>query len=192
MEPQTLPFPGEWEEKLNPLQRLCLLRCVRADKMPDAILSYVMNSLGKEFVEPPPFDLESCFQDSTVLTPLIFVLSKGSGKLWAGTRSCAPTKLYFEVGFCDRVVFCLSLRDRRGGTMRTLDLQMASVCHFNAKSRVHLSKGRTSILPRNLAVLEVSKHSRTLLLVMHPPAILARSYESVLPVRGADAIRQKG
>lgn len=56
-----------------------MLRCVRADKMPDAILSYVMNSLGKEFVEPPPFDLESCFQDSTVLTPLIFVLSKGSG-----------------------------------------------------------------------------------------------------------------
>lgn len=55
------------------------MRCVRADKMPDAILSYVINSLGKEFVEPPPFDLESCFQDSTVLTPLIFVLSKGSG-----------------------------------------------------------------------------------------------------------------
>lgn len=80
MEPQTLPLPGEWQEKLNPLQRLCLLRCVRADKMPDAILSYVMNSLGKQFVEPPPFDLESCFQDSTVLTPLIFVLSKGSGK----------------------------------------------------------------------------------------------------------------
>lgn len=80
MEPQTLPLPGEWEGKLNPLQRLCMLRCVRADKMPDAILSYVMNSLGKEFVEPPPFDLESCFQDSTVLTPLIFVLSKGSGE----------------------------------------------------------------------------------------------------------------
>lgn len=81
MEPQTLPLPGEWQEKLNALQRLCMLRCVRADKMPDAILSYVMNSLGKEFVEPPPFDLEACYQDSTVLTPLIFVLSKGSGKL---------------------------------------------------------------------------------------------------------------
>eukprot|EP00752_Nemacystus_decipiens_P010663 g9495.t1 len=86
MEPQSLPLPGEWEEKLNPLQRLCMLRCVRADKMPDAILSYVMNSLGKEFVEPPPFDLESCFQDSTVLTPLIFVLSKGSD----------PTKAFYQ------------------------------------------------------------------------------------------------
>ncbi|CAB1101954.1 unnamed protein product [Ectocarpus sp. CCAP 1310/34] len=86
MEPQTLPLPGEWEGKLNPLQRLCMLRCVRADKMPDAILSYVMNSLGKDFVEPPPFDLESCFQDSTVLTPLIFVLSKGSD----------PTKVFYQ------------------------------------------------------------------------------------------------
>lgn len=83
MEPQTLPLPGEWEGRLNLLQRLCLLRCVRADKMPDAILSYVIHTLGKEFVEPPPFDLESCFHDSTVLTPLIFVLSKGSGKLGA-------------------------------------------------------------------------------------------------------------
>lgn len=91
MEPQTLPFPGEWEDKLNAMQRLCLLRCVRADKMPDAILSYVMNSLGKEFVEPPPFDLESCFDDSTVLTPLIFVLSKGSGK-WRGEISLAGVR----------------------------------------------------------------------------------------------------
>ena len=81
MEPQTLPLPGEWQEKLNPLQRLCLLRCVRADKMPDAILSYVIHTLGKEFVEPPPFDLESCYQDSSILSPLIFVLSKGSGEL---------------------------------------------------------------------------------------------------------------
>lgn len=79
-EPQTLPFPGEWQDKLTALQRLCLLRCVRADKMPKAILTYVIENLGKEFVEPPPFDLESCYQDSTVLTPLIFVLSKGSGE----------------------------------------------------------------------------------------------------------------
>lgn len=81
VEPQTLPLPGEWHGKLSDLQRLCLLRCVRADKMPDAILGYVMENLGKEFVEPPPFDLEACYSDSTVVTPLIFVLSKGSGTI---------------------------------------------------------------------------------------------------------------
>lgn len=80
MEPQTLALPGEWETRLNAMQKLCMLRCVRADKMPDALLNYVMTSLGKEFVEPPPFDLEACYSDSTVLTPLIFVLSKGSGE----------------------------------------------------------------------------------------------------------------
>lgn len=80
MEPQTLPLPGEWEKKLNAIQGLCILRCLRADKIPDAILTYVIKSLGKEFVEPPPFDLEACYADSTVVTPLIFILSKGSGE----------------------------------------------------------------------------------------------------------------
>ncbi|CAM9727962.1 unnamed protein product, partial [Choristocarpus tenellus] len=69
-----------WENSLNSLQRLCILRCVRADKMPDAILVYVMERLGREFVEPPPFDLAACYVDSSVLTPLIFVLTKGSGE----------------------------------------------------------------------------------------------------------------
>lgn len=101
MEPQTLPLPGDWEEKLNPLQKLCMLRCVRADKMPDAILSYVMNSLGKEFVEPPPFDLESCFQDSTVLTPLIFVLSKGSGE-WTAEAGALLGHAIIFVGYHHR------------------------------------------------------------------------------------------
>ncbi|CAM9904874.1 unnamed protein product, partial [Sphacelaria rigidula] len=86
MEPQTLALPGEWETRLNAMQKLCMLRCVRADKMPDALLNYVMTSLGKEFVEPPPFDLEACYSDSTVLTPLIFVLSKGSD----------PTKAFYQ------------------------------------------------------------------------------------------------
>ncbi|CAM9289484.1 unnamed protein product, partial [Discosporangium mesarthrocarpum] len=86
MEPHTLPLPGKWETSLNLLQRLCVLRCVRADKMPEAILVYVMEKLGRDFVEPPPFDLAACYADSSVLTPLIFVLTKGSD----------PTKAFYQ------------------------------------------------------------------------------------------------
>ena len=34
--------------------------------------------MGIEFVKPPVFDIGKCFKDSTVTTPLIFVLSSGT------------------------------------------------------------------------------------------------------------------
>ncbi len=34
--------------------------------------------MGKKFIVAPTFDLNSCYRDSTVVTPLIFVLSAGS------------------------------------------------------------------------------------------------------------------
>ncbi|CAG7822011.1 unnamed protein product, partial [Allacma fusca] len=39
---------------------------------------FVVYNLGKEFIEPPPFDLASSYDDSTPATPLIFILSAGS------------------------------------------------------------------------------------------------------------------
>jgi dynein heavy chain len=34
--------------------------------------------VGKEFVDPPTFNIRPCYKDSSALTPLIFVLSPGS------------------------------------------------------------------------------------------------------------------
>lgn len=70
---------------LTLLQRMCVLRCLRPDKLMLAVQDFVIATLGKPFVEPPPFDLSACYEDSNVVTPLIFVLSSGSD----------PTRAFF-------------------------------------------------------------------------------------------------
>lgn len=93
--------------KLTSFQRLCVLRAIRADKIPDGVLHYVVEQLGDRFVQPPPFDLAGCFADSNILSPLIFVLSKGSD----------PTKAFIEFASkmrMDRRIKMLSLGQGQG------------------------------------------------------------------------------
>lgn len=56
---------------------------LRPDKLVVGVQKYVLAEMGSKYVEPPPFDLDSCYQDSTSLTPLIFVLSPGSDPMSA-------------------------------------------------------------------------------------------------------------
>eukprot|EP00929_Paragymnodinium_shiwhaense_P087545 TRINITY_DN476_c0_g3_i1.p1 TRINITY_DN476_c0_g3~~TRINITY_DN476_c0_g3_i1.p1 ORF type:complete len:2301 (-),score=755.59 TRINITY_DN476_c0_g3_i1:246-6980(-) len=72
------PLPGDWEEKLTPLQKMCFLRTIRADRITTAVLNFVKLEMGQKFVEPPVFDISISYEDSTKLSPLIFILSPGS------------------------------------------------------------------------------------------------------------------
>ncbi|KAF5831208.1 dynein-1-beta heavy chain, flagellar inner arm I1 complex [Dunaliella salina] len=76
-EPETAELPSEWESKCNELQRLLLVRCLRPDRVIFCATSYVANSIGRKFVEPPVLDLGETYQDSSPTSPLIFVLSPG-------------------------------------------------------------------------------------------------------------------
>uniref|UniRef100_A0A8C5R657 Dynein axonemal heavy chain 12 n=1 Tax=Leptobrachium leishanense TaxID=445787 RepID=A0A8C5R657_9ANUR len=77
-EPHNVPLPSPFDENLNDLQKMIILRCLRPDKISPAISSYVTEKLGKKFVEPPPFDLSKSYVDSNCTIPLIFVLSPGA------------------------------------------------------------------------------------------------------------------
>jgi dynein heavy chain len=72
------PLPKPYLERASPLARLCLLRVLRPDWLPYAIVDYVMGVLGPKFTTAPPFDLRSAFNDSNNTTPLVFVLSPGA------------------------------------------------------------------------------------------------------------------
>ncbi|KAK6177269.1 hypothetical protein SNE40_015399 [Patella caerulea] len=77
-EPHKTELPDPWQFDLNEFQRMIVLRCIRPDKIVPAITDFVMEKLGKKFVEPPPFDLAKSYADSSQCTPLIFILSPGA------------------------------------------------------------------------------------------------------------------
>merc|ERR1719502_620106 len=41
------------------------------------VSDFVTMMMGQKFVEPPPFNLEECFADSSPVAPLVFILSPG-------------------------------------------------------------------------------------------------------------------
>jgi dynein heavy chain len=76
--PQDLPLPGAWQKKLTPFQSLLVLRAIRDEKIVSALSVFILNNIGKHYIDVPPFDLASSFKDSAPLTPTIFVLSTGA------------------------------------------------------------------------------------------------------------------
>ncbi|XP_006892767.1 PREDICTED: dynein heavy chain 3, axonemal [Elephantulus edwardii] len=75
--PHERPFPGQWKF-LEGLERLAILRCLRPDKIVPAVQNFISEHMGKMYIEPPTFDLQGSYNDSSCCAPLIFVLSPGA------------------------------------------------------------------------------------------------------------------
>jgi dynein heavy chain len=74
---ETMPVP-DLNEKLDPFDRLLLVRSLREDRTMLAATMYVGTTLGKDFAEPQQMDLQDCIDETTGVTPIIFLLSQGS------------------------------------------------------------------------------------------------------------------
>ncbi|CAF0908921.1 unnamed protein product [Adineta steineri] len=77
-EPERARLPQEWTDRLDDFQKIMFLKCLRPDKVTNAMQDFVANNLGQKFIEPQTADLHLVFRDSSAITPLIFVLSVGT------------------------------------------------------------------------------------------------------------------
>jgi len=68
-----LPFPEPFE-KATHLQRLCILKTIRPDRVIGAIREFIIHHMGEKFITPPTFDLHKSFSESVATQPLIFIL----------------------------------------------------------------------------------------------------------------------
>ena len=94
-------------------------------------MNYVIEQLGQKYVEPPPFHLPTCYEDATCVTPLIFVLSKGSD----------PTKAFFQFATdmkMDKKIMPLSLGQGQGVKVPPRsDRPRPTTVHPNSTPRAH-------------------------------------------------------
>ncbi|KAM9770210.1 dynein axonemal heavy chain 6 [Menidia menidia] len=77
---------GCWNERLGAFQKLILIKSFMEEKVVLATTEFVIVTLGKQFVEPPPVDLSNIYNDISPSIPLVFILSTGSDPMGAFQR----------------------------------------------------------------------------------------------------------
>ncbi|XP_025160705.1 dynein beta chain, ciliary-like [Harpegnathos saltator] len=74
--PEREKFPQEWKNK-TAFQRLCIMRCVRLDRMVYAVRCFVEEKLGEKFIQFRVQAFEKTYEDMCANTPIFFILSPG-------------------------------------------------------------------------------------------------------------------
>eukprot|EP00066_Takifugu_rubripes_P027828 XP_011617094.1 PREDICTED: dynein heavy chain 9, axonemal [Takifugu rubripes] len=74
--PEKEKFPQEWKNKTS-LQKLCMMRVLRSDRMTYAVRDFVEEKLGSKYVIGRTLDFAVSFEESGPATPMFFILSPG-------------------------------------------------------------------------------------------------------------------
>ncbi|XP_070518395.1 dynein beta chain, ciliary [Cardiocondyla obscurior] len=74
--PEREKFPQEWKNK-TAFQKLCIMRCLRLDRMIYAIRYFVEEKLGTKFMQFRMQPFEKSYEETSAITPVFFILSPG-------------------------------------------------------------------------------------------------------------------
>ncbi|XP_057668614.1 dynein beta chain, ciliary [Diorhabda carinulata] len=78
--PEREKFPQEWKSK-TALQRLCMMRALRPDRMIYAMMAFIEEKLGAKYVENKTVEFEKSYEETSPSTPIFFILSPGVNPL---------------------------------------------------------------------------------------------------------------
>ncbi|KAF5274393.1 hypothetical protein FQA39_LY07273 [Lamprigera yunnana] len=78
--PEKEKLPGDWRSK-SALQKLCMMRALRPDRMTYAIRGFVEEKLGSKFSSARTVAFAKSFEETSNVTPTFFILSPGVNPL---------------------------------------------------------------------------------------------------------------
>ncbi|XP_055848919.1 dynein beta chain, ciliary isoform X2 [Episyrphus balteatus] len=78
--PEKEKFPQEWKNK-TALQRLCMIRALRPDRMTYALADFIEEKLGSKYVENRTVEFSKSYEEASPSTPIFFILSPGVNPL---------------------------------------------------------------------------------------------------------------
>ena len=76
--PEAADMPGSWQSDLSAFQRLLVYRCFRTDRVYNGVKAFVRERMGESFVQPPVLNYNRIYQQSSPLSPMVFILSPGA------------------------------------------------------------------------------------------------------------------
>lgn len=71
-------LPEPWQRDLGDFTKMLVLKCLRPDKVMNAMQNYITRHMDNRFVEPDTTELSTIFQESSPVTPIVFILSTGT------------------------------------------------------------------------------------------------------------------
>lgn len=74
--PELATMPGEWKAKTG-LQKLCIMRALRPDRMTYALRGFIVEKLGPKYENTRKVDFSKSFEESSSSTLIFFILSPG-------------------------------------------------------------------------------------------------------------------
>ncbi|KAF4740188.1 Dynein heavy chain 10, axonemal, partial [Perkinsus olseni] len=77
-QPESSPMPMGYDQACDPFQQLLVIRCLRTDRVVNAIKNFIMWRLGEYYVQPPSLVYDKIFQQSNEKSPIVFILSPGA------------------------------------------------------------------------------------------------------------------
>ncbi|XP_011494831.1 PREDICTED: dynein beta chain, ciliary-like [Ceratosolen solmsi marchali] len=172
--PEKEKFPQEWKNK-TAFQRLCMMRCLRVDRMTYAVRCFVEEKLGPKYIESrsPPFT--KSFEETSSITPVFFILSPGVDPLKD------VEKLGQKLGFTSEAQKFHNVSLGQGQEViaeKAMDLA-SEEGHWVILQNIHLVKNWLGNLEKKLEQLSENPHEDYRLFISAEPS--SDPHESIIP-----------